>query len=256
METNETTQAQPAETQTTLLQATAEQAKADTSWLPEKFATLKDDGQLDIETSAKKLAESYTYLEKKQGAGDVPPKSPEEYAPKIEVEGFDFEQFKQDEKGASFLKGAHAKGMSNEQVAYVLQEYLGIAPELVSGAKALDERSAQEALSQVWKSPAEMQQNLQGAYKAVTAYGGDLADSLMTKYGNDPEFIRYAAAIAKDMREDSAPKAAAVVGGKSFEEQKAELAAELLSMDANDPRRAAVLSKQTALYERQFAAAS
>jgi hypothetical protein len=49
-------------------------------WLPEKFRVMGEDGKLSIESSARKLAENYTHLEKRMGSGDAPPKTADEYA--------------------------------------------------------------------------------------------------------------------------------------------------------------------------------
>ncbi|MCZ7253157.1 hypothetical protein NK293_23265, partial [Salmonella enterica] len=91
--------------------------------------TNKEDGSLDLEQSSRKMAEAYKHLETRMGSGDVPPKTAEEYAVKLEgVEGFDWDEFKADPDTQSFLKGAHAKGLTNDQVQYVIGEYMKAAP--------------------------------------------------------------------------------------------------------------------------------
>src|SRR5690606_40919240 len=95
-----------------------------TDYIPEKLRVMKEDGSLDQEASSRKVAEAYKHLETRFGSGDVPPKTPEEYAVKLEgVEGFNWDEFKVDEGTQSFLKGAHAKGLTNDQVQYVIGEY-------------------------------------------------------------------------------------------------------------------------------------
>ena len=44
-------------------------------WIPEKFRVVGEDGKLSIESSARKLAENYSLLEKRMGSGDAPPKN-------------------------------------------------------------------------------------------------------------------------------------------------------------------------------------
>ena len=100
-----------------------------TDYIPEKYRTNKEDGTLDLEASSRKVAEAYKHLETRLGSGDVPPKTADEYTVKLEgVEGFDWDEFKADEGTQSFLKGAHAKGLNNDQVQYVIGEYLKAAP--------------------------------------------------------------------------------------------------------------------------------
>lgn len=89
-------------------------------WLPEKFRVMGEDGKLSIESSARKLAENYTHLEKRMGSGDAPPKTADEYAPKVEVEGFNWEEFKADPRMQGFMKTAHAKGITNDQMSFIL----------------------------------------------------------------------------------------------------------------------------------------
>jgi hypothetical protein len=74
------------------------------------------------------------------GSGDTPPKTADEYAPKVEVEGFKWEEFKADPRMQSFMKSAHAKGITNDQMGFILGEYAQLAPELVNGAAALDSK--------------------------------------------------------------------------------------------------------------------
>src|SRR3990167_2282129 len=93
-------------------------------FIPEKYQVKKADGTLDLEQSSRKLAESYSHLEKRLGSGDAPPKTADEYAPEVGGGGFNWEEFKADEGTQSFLKGAHAKGLTNDQVAFVIGEYL------------------------------------------------------------------------------------------------------------------------------------
>lgn len=88
-------------------------------WLPEKFRVMGEDGKLSIESSARKLAENYTHLEKRMGSGDAPPKTADEYAPKVEVEGFNWEEFKADPRMQGFMKTAHAKGITNDQMSFI-----------------------------------------------------------------------------------------------------------------------------------------
>src|SRR3546814_1365994 len=90
-----------------------------------------------------------TLLRAKLGAGDEAPEKPEDYkleAPKDAegkpIEGVDFESFTKDPLFQSFQKAAHAKGMTNEQLQFVTERYIELAPQLFSADKSL---SADEA---------------------------------------------------------------------------------------------------------------
>lgn len=225
-------------------------------FIPEKYRVNGADGSLDMAASSRKLAEAYGSLEKRLGGGDVPPKTVDEYAPRIEVEGFDFNEFKQDESAQAFLKGAHAKGLTNAQVEYVLGEYLKAAPELLRGAAQLDQQGATEALKGVWKTDAEFKGGVRDSYRAVQGFAaqGDgigSFDNLMTKYGNDPDFIAFTAAIGREMSEDR-PAQGDPIADSDFETQAAELRRQLEATPTEDPRRRGLQDQLTALYNRKY----
>ena len=98
--------------------------------IPQKFKVTAEDGSVDYKATVAKLSESYTGLERRVGTGDIAPKSVDEY--KVEREGFDFEEFKKDESNNSFLKSAHAQGITNKQLDFLLSEYDKRAVDLVS----------------------------------------------------------------------------------------------------------------------------
>lgn len=191
-------------------------ADTGTDFIPEKFRVNGADGALDVAQSSRKLAEAYGSLEKRFGAGDVPPESADGYAPKLEAEGLDWDEFKADPNTQAFLKGAHAKGLTNAQVEYVLGEYLKAAPGLVGGAVALDQQGATEALRGEWKNDAEFKAGLGSSYRAVQGFAAEgqalgSMDKLMAKFGNDPDFIAFTSRIGREMSEDGQVGAAAVL---------------------------------------------
>lgn len=184
-------------------------------WLPEKFRVMGEDGKLSIESSARKLAENYTHLEKRMGSGDAPPKTSDEYAPKVEVEGFNWEEFKADPRMQSFMKTAHAKGITNDQMSFILGEYAQRAPELVGGAAALDSEAASTQLREVWKTDAEFNKNIGLAFRAFNSLADDADKGRIDEIGNNPMVIRMLAKAGAEMQED-----APVGGDVNLEEQQ------------------------------------
>ncbi|HAS0832738.1 TPA: hypothetical protein QHZ08_002359 [Enterobacter cloacae] len=172
-------------------------------WLPEKFRVMGEDGKLSIESSARKLAENYTHLEKRMGSGDAPPKTADEYAPKVEVEGFNWEEFKADPRMQSFMKSAHAKGITNDQMSFILGEYAQRAPELVGGAAALDSETASTQLREVWKTDAEFNKNIGLAFRAFNSLADDADKGRIDEIGNNPMVIRMLAKVGAEMQEDA-----------------------------------------------------
>lgn len=174
-----------------------------TDWLPEKFRVMGEDGKLSIESSARKLAENYTHLEKRMGSGDAPPKTSDEYAPKVEVEGFNWDEFKADPRMQSFMKTAHAKGITNDQMSFIIGEYAQRAPELVNGAAELDADNAATQLREVWKTDAEFNKNIGLAYRAFNSLADDADKGRMDEIGNNPMVIRMLAKVGAEMQEDA-----------------------------------------------------
>lgn len=174
-----------------------------TDWLPEKYRVVGEDGKLSIEGSARKLADAHTSLEKRLGSVGTPPKTADEYEPKVEVEGFNWDEFKADPRMQSFMKTAHAKGITNDQMSFILGEYAQRAPELVNGAAELDSEAATTQLREVWKTDAEFKKNIGLAYRAFNSLADDADKGRMDEIGNNPMVIRMLAKVGAEMQEDA-----------------------------------------------------
>ena len=229
-----------------------------TDYIPEKYRVNKEDGSLDLDQSSRKLAESYKHLETRLGSGDVPPKTADEYTVKLEgVEGFDWNEFKADPDTQSFLKGAHAKGLTNDQVEYVIGEYMKAAPNLVGGAAVLDRDECIATLKDAWGGEQAMAGNLRSSYRAAEAFASEPGkpgnlEVLMNKYGKDPDFIAFAANIGKELKEDSAINGGAQVSEADFAVKTAELRQQLQTLPAHDPKRKGIQAQLDDLYNSKY----
>lgn len=232
-------------------------AGATNDWIPEKYRTNKEDGSLDLEASSRKVAEAYKHLETRMGSGDAPPKDVGEYSVKLEgVEGFNWDEFKADESTQSFLKGAHAKGMTNAQVEYVIGEYMKAAPGLISGGAQLSNEDCTAALKTVWADDQAMQTNLKSSYRAAETFASAEGQpgnfqNLMAKYGNDPDFIAFTANIGKELAEDTLISNG-VVSEQDFATKTAELRSQLDALPAHDPKREQIRGQLDQLYAAKF----
>lgn len=231
---------------------------ATTDYIPEKYRTNKEDGTLDLEASSRKVAEAYKHLETRLGSGDVPPKTADEYTVKLEgVEGFDWNEFKADPDTQSFLKGAHAKGLSNDQVQYVIGEYMKAAPGLIGGAAQLTQQDCTAALKAAWGDDAAIRTNVTASYRAAEAFASEAGkpgnfEALMSKYGNDPDFIAFTANIGKELKEDSAINAGGPISDGDFAVKTSELRQQLQDLPAHDPKRPGVQAQLDALYNQKY----
>lgn len=166
--------------------------------IPEKFKVTAEDGSVDYKATVAKMNESYSYLEKKVGTGEVAPKSVDEY--KLERADFDFEEFKADESNKEFLTEAHKHGITNKQLDFLLSEYDKRAVNLVSNSSQIDTDTTVQTLQSEWDDKYEA--NIFNAVKAARACG--ITDEQINDpmIGNNVAFIKMAAYFGSQMTED------------------------------------------------------
>lgn len=166
--------------------------------IPDKFKVTSEDGSVDYKATVAKMNESYSYLEKKVGTGEVAPKSVDEY--KIEREDFNFDDFKADESNKAFLEEAHKHGITNKQLDFLIQEYDRRAVDLVSNNSQIDTDTTVQTLQTEWGDQYEA--NIFNAVKAARACGitdEQINDPLI---GNNVAFIKMAAYFGSQINED------------------------------------------------------
>ena len=166
--------------------------------IPDKFKVTAEDGSVDYKATVAKMNESYSYLEKKVGTGEVAPKSVDEY--KLEREDFDFEEFKADESNKEFLTEAHKHGITNKQLDFLLSEYDKRAVDLVSNSSQIDTDTTVQTLQSDWGQ--DYEKNIFNAVKAARACG--ITDEQINDpmIGNNVAFIKMAAYFGSQMTED------------------------------------------------------
>lgn len=173
----------------------------DHGWLPEKFRVNGADGKVDLAASSQKLSESYRNLERTRGG--AAPATPNDYTftPPEEFKDVKFD----DALTAGFRDRAHKAGMSQQQYDFVMQEYLTLVPQMLDGAAAASAAEARAELSKVWAAPAVFEAQLNNAARAVSSAPAEIQQELHAKFGRDPLFLRFAASLGQEMREDRAP---------------------------------------------------
>lgn len=232
-------------------------------WLPEKFRVLAEDGKLDEAASARKLAESYTALEKHKGPLSQAPASPDDYkieAPKdaegnpLEIPGLDMAQFTADPLFKNLAADAHKLGVTNDQLQFFVSKYLTVVPELIAADQSLSLADAKAELQGIWKDDITMQRNLASVVTAINGFGAEAEDvpgsrsRLMQKYGRDPDFIAFAASVAQEMKEDRLPAA----GPASSDGDIEALQKSPAYWDKNHPEHTATKSKVDTYYAKKF----
>lgn len=220
-------------------------------FIQEKYQVKKEDGTLDIEASARKVAEAHAALEKRLGTSELPPKSAEEYAPKIEIDGFNWDEFKADPDMQGFLKSAHAKGITNDQLSFVLNEYLQKVPQLVSGAQELGVEEATAELRKTWTTEQEFNANVNSAFKAFQAFADPADKDKIDAIGNNPIVLRMLAKIGKEMQEDT-PIDPNSQAAQDWEGEVAKIRANPAYADSSHPEHKGLVNRMNTLYEKRY----
>ena len=215
--------------------------------VPEKYQVFEGEGdakKFDLQSSSKKMADAHKQLETRLGDTELPPAEVSGY--KIDAEkmgeNFNAEEFMADESTQGFLKRMHAKGINNAQLNDVLDyAFNEWAPQLIGANDAMTEETCSAALKEVWKSDEEFSNGTGLAFKALKAFASNDSEfgSLMEKYGNDPDFIQFAARVGKEVNEDSGVDPDTVLGGESVES----LMASAAYKDEKHPDHVAVSAK-------------
>lgn len=239
-------------------------AGKETDWLPSKFrVNVAGSDQLDLDASARKLATSYAELEKTRPSGTVPATAgeyklevPKDADGKELVQGADLEAFIGDPLFKGLAEKAHALGISNETMQFFVGEYLQFMPALLEANGQISSEDAAKALRAVWTDDAEFNSGLQRAARAAQGFGSEPGkpgsfDSLMAKFGNDPDFLAFAARIGAEMGEDK-PISAEPAAEQDWQAQVDEIRANPAYMDARHPQYKQLSQKMEQLYQRRY----
>lgn len=229
---------------------------------PDKYV-VKNGDDIDWQATARKIDEGRSHLEKRFGAGDVPPTDvagyklavPEQYAETLQ--GWDPAA---DQSLQAFLGNAHKAGFTQQQLDLVLGEYGRVMSE-VKGASAQPspEQQAEATaadLRKAWANDGEFDKNVGLAFKAANALaskaGLSYDDVEAAGLGNNGAFLRIMAAIGAEMGEDTpvGTQGGAASGGGDWKGEVAALRAEKAALPERDPRRETIQARINALYDK------
>lgn len=220
------------------------QGQGQQHFIPEKFLVKAEDGTIDLEGSAKKLAENYGNLEKRMGSGDMPPKSAEDYQITVPDALKDVWNPKEDALLGEFLKSAHAAGMNQKQIDLAMATYLDVVPKLLEGSKELSKSDCETQLKTEWSNPEQYATEIKDAFNAANQYFPKTLEK-HPELSNSPEFIRELAMLGKEIKED---KSITPPGGGIPQGQTAESL--MMSEAYNNPKHPehAAVSRQVAAH--------
>jgi hypothetical protein len=241
--------AAPAPSLLASVKAEAPAAPAPTDYIPEKFRVMNGD-TLDIEASARKLAESYSGMEKRFGSGDVPPKSADDYA--VTVPDSFKEVWQEDDRFKAFKADAIGAGLTQKQFDFVVGKYFDTVPGLIEGAAQLDATKATEELRQVWKSDAEFKTNMGDAKNAFMKYADPADVERIDDIGNNPMVLRILSKVGKELGEASGIPADT---GNTGADNVQDLLKSDAYLNSKHPEHKAVSAKVQTFYAKKYGTA-
>jgi hypothetical protein len=170
----------------------------------------------------------------------VPPKTAEEYAIETLPEGITFDDIKADPAMQSFMKGAHARGITNAQLEYVLNEHLNIMGSTMGAAEQMSiEECGQD-------------RNLGNAYRALQAFAATPEDAdALDEIGNNPALVRMLAKIGAELQEDE-PIHEGSQAAQSWEDEIATLRSHPAYLDRSHAEHKQVMAKMDAMYSKRY----
>lgn len=216
--------------------------------IPEKFMVKGADDQPDFKAIIDKMGKSYQHMERRMVAGDVPPKSADEYKlEKYLPDGME----PNEEAMKPILGGFHKLGLTNTQVQGVMSLFgEQLAADQASEKAAYDADMA--ALKTSWGDQYPVQiANSKAALAAYTAQDKELGALLSSpKYANDPAIIKLLAIVGADLNEDSPPNMLDGAAAESIDEIRKSKA----YTDPKDPGHADAVRKVTDAYAKGYKA--
>jgi hypothetical protein len=125
----------------------------------------------------------------------------------VNVEGFNFDDFKAIEENQAFLERAREAGLDSKSLNFLLGEYNQLLPAIMEANSALDSEACVQAMTEVWKG--DTNQNFGFAHKAAVhaIQNGVLTEEEVNspEFGNNPLVLKMAAYFGQQLGEDTPP---------------------------------------------------
>lgn len=126
---------------------------------------------------------------------------------KVEVENFNFDEFKAIEENQQFLERAKEAGLDNKSLSFLLGEYSQLIPNLMQANAQLDNEACVTAMTDEWG--ADTSTNFKFAQAAAN---NAIQNGILTaeevnspEFGNNPLVLKMAAYFGQQLNEDTPP---------------------------------------------------
>ena len=135
----------------------------------------------------------------------VAPESIDGY--QVEVENFNFDEFKAIPENQEFLERAREAGLSSEHLGFLLGEYNQLIPSLMEGNAALDNEACISAMKETWGGETDTNFGYAQAAANNAIQNGILTPEEVNspEFGNNPLVLKMAAYFGQQLGEDTPP---------------------------------------------------
>lgn len=125
----------------------------------------------------------------------------------VNVDGFDYEEFKAIPENQAFLERAREAGIDSKSLNFLLGEYNQLIPNLMAGNAALDNEACITAMKVTWGEQTDSNFKFaQAAANNVIQNGILTAEEVNSpEFGNNPLVLKMAAYFGSQLQEDTPP---------------------------------------------------
>ncbi|WP_213073157.1 hypothetical protein [Acinetobacter bouvetii] len=166
----------------------------------------------------------------------------------VNVEGFNYDEFKAIPENQEFIERAHKAGLNNDAFNFLLGEYSQLLPALMQQTQHLDNEACISAMTETWGG--ETQANFGFAQAAANnaIQNGILSPEEVNspEFGNNPLVLKMAAYFGKQLQEDTPPNNTQQSGAEDIQSL---MQSEAYS-NASHPDHARVAAKVSAFFKK------
>jgi len=193
-------------------------------------------------------AKSHKDLEGRMKNVGLPPESADgyKYEPPAEIKalGVDLDP----DATKAIREEALAQGFSQKQYEWVMNKYFSSLQGLVEHGERYDKAKTMTALTEHYKTPDAIRENVKAAYDVFSAFADEDEMKDIYRVVNDPIAVRVLAKINKELKEDPGISPDAIVEDSGLEELMAQGSP---YWDSKHPQHARVKAKVTNHFEAQ-----
>ena len=133
----------------------------------------------------------------------------------VNVDGFNYDEFKAIPENQEFLERARAAGFDNEKLGFLLGEYNQLLPAIMEGNAALDNEACVSAMKETWGTDTDTNFGFAQAAASNAIQNGILTPEEVNspEFGNNPLVLKMAAYFGQQLNEDTPPSNTQQSGG-------------------------------------------